>query len=142
MRGCHLAFLFFFHRGIRKWYWFLCERSRCGSFGWFLAEFCKKWLNSESRVPKVLWMWFKVHSMRNIRLSFRNNKMKFKISRSGCFWLFWLIFAKNGWILNIGYQKCYECGLKSIRCGTYDFLSEITKWNSKYQDLAVFGCFG
>ena len=66
-----------------------------------LVNFCKNWLNSESRVPEVLCMWFKVHSMRNIWLSFRNNNIKFKKSKSGCFWL---IFAKNGWILNLGYQ--------------------------------------
>ena len=72
--------------------------SRSGCFWLFWLIFAKKWLNSEYRVPKVLWMWFKVHSMRNIGLSFRNNKIKFKISKSGCFWL---TFAKNGWILKL-----------------------------------------
>ena len=63
----------------------IMEMSASGSFGCFLVNFCKEWLNSESRVSKVLCTWFKVHSMRNIWLSFRNNNIKFKISKSGCF---------------------------------------------------------
>ena len=110
--------------------------SGCDRFGCFLAIFCKKWLNSESGVLKVVCRWFKVHSMRNIRLLFKNNNKIFKISKSGWFWLF---FAKNGWILNLGYQKRYARGLKFIRCGIYDFHSEITIKYSKYQNLTVFG---
>ena len=49
------------------------------------------------------------------------------------------VFGKNGWIPNLRYQKWYARRLKCIRCGTYDFHSEITIKYSKYQNLAVFG---
>ena len=63
------------------------------------------------------------------------------MSAYGSFGWFLIIFEKNGWILNLEYQKWCASGLKFIRYGTYNFHLEITTYNSKYLNLSVFGCF-
>ena len=104
--------------GYQKWYAHGLKFIWCGTYD-FLSEitmkyskyqnlavfgyFLQKWLNSESRISKEVCTWFKVHSMRNIWLLFRNNNKIFKISKSGCFWLifakmaeFWISGTKSG----------------------------------------------
>ena len=115
--------------------------SKSGCFWLFFGNFRKKWLTSESQELKVVCMWFKVHSMWNMWVSFRNNQKKIKTSKSGCFWLFLANCRKNGWILYHKYQKWYACGLKFIICGIYEFLSEIINLKSEHQNPAVVGFF-
>ena len=56
-------------------------------------------------------MWFKVHSMRNMRHCFRNINIKFKLSQYSCFWV---IFAKKRFIFIMLYYAEYRSKKKEI----------------------------